>query len=53
MQTGNTDFISRNELDKACVQHGMAYGSSRDIAKTTKSDEVLRDKAFKIASNLK
>ena len=26
MQTGNTDFIYRNELDKACFQHDMAYG---------------------------
>ena len=25
MQTGNTDFIYRNELDKACFQHDAAY----------------------------
>ena len=25
MQTGNTDFIYINELDKACFQHNMAY----------------------------
>ena len=24
MQTGNTDFIYRNEIDKACFQHDMA-----------------------------
>ena len=24
MQTGNTDFIYRNEHDKACFQHDMA-----------------------------
>ena len=24
MQTGNTDFIYRNELDKTCFQHDMA-----------------------------
>ena len=23
MQTGNTDFIYKNELDKACFQHDM------------------------------
>ena len=23
MQTGNTDYISKNELDKATFQHGM------------------------------
>ena len=51
MQTGNTDFIYRNELDKACFQHDMAYGKSKDLAKGTQSDKVLRDKAFKIASD--
>ena len=29
MQTGNTDFIYRNELHKACFQHNMAYGKSK------------------------
>ena len=33
MQIENTDFISRNELDKACFQHDMAYGKSKDLAK--------------------
>ena len=28
----------------------MAYGRSKDLAKRIQSDEVLRDKAFKIAS---
>ena len=53
MQTGNTDFIYKNELDKACFQHDMAYGKSKDLAKRTQSDKVLRDKAFRIASDLK
>ena len=53
MQTGNTDFIYRNELDKACFQHDMAYGKSKDLAKRTQSDKVLRDKAFKIVSDPK
>ena len=35
IQTGNTDFIYRNELDKACFQHDMAYGKSKDLAKRT------------------
>ena len=51
MQTGNTDFIYRNELDKACFQHDMVYGKSKDLAKTTQSDKVLRDKAIKSASD--
>ena len=53
MQTGNTDFIYKNELDKSCFQHDMAYGKSKDLIKRTQSDKVLRDKAFKIASNQK
>ena len=53
MQTGSTDFIYKNELDKACFQHDMAYGKSKDLIKRTQSDKVLRDKAFKIASDPK
>ena len=53
MQTGNTDFIYKNELDKACFQHDMAYGKSKSLAKRTQSDKFLRDKAFQIASDLK
>ena len=30
MQSGNTDFICRNELDKSCFQHDMAYGQSKE-----------------------
>ena len=47
------DFIYRNEPHKACFQHDMAYGKSKDLAKRTQSDKVLRDKAFKIASDPK
>ena len=53
MQTGNTDFIYKNKLDRACFQHDMAYGKSKDLAKRTQSDKVLTDKAFKIASDPK
>ena len=53
MQTGNTNFIYKNKLDKACFQHDMAYGKSKDLVKRTQSDKVLRNKAFKIASNPK
>ena len=53
MQTGNTVFIYKNKLDKACFQHDMAYDKSKDLVKRTQSDKVLGDKAFKIASNPK
>ena len=53
MQSGNADFIYKNELDKPCFQHDMAYGKSEDLVKRTQSDKVFRDKAFKIASDPK
>ena len=53
MKTVNTDFIYKNELDKACFQHDMAYGKTKDLVKWTQSDKVLKDKAFKIASDRK
>ena len=53
MRTGNIYFIEKNELDKACFQQDMAYGKSKDLAKRTQSDKVLRDKAFKFASGPK
>ena len=40
-------------MDKACFQHDMAYGDFKDLAKRTFADKVLRDKAFKIASDQK
>ena len=51
MQTGKTNFIDKNELDKACFQHDMAYGKTKDLVKRTQSDKVLKDKAFKIAND--
>ena len=43
MQTGNTDFTYKNELDKACFQHDMAFSKSKDLAKRTHSDKALTD----------
>ena len=53
MQTGSTEYIYKNDLDKACFQHDMAYGKFKVLNERTQSDEVLRDKAFEIASNPK
>ena len=52
-KTGNTEYIYKNYLDKACFQHDMAYGKFKDLNKRTQSNKVLRDKAFEIASNPK
>ena len=53
MQAGGTNYIYKNELDKACFQHDIAYGKCKDLKKRTQSDKVLKDKAFEIANNLK
>ena len=50
-ETGDT--IYKNELDKACIQHDMPYGDFKDLTKRTAADKVLRDKAFKLASDQK
>ena len=50
-QTGDTCYIYGNELDKACFQHDSAYADHKDLINRTKSDKVLRDKAYDIASN--
>ena len=52
-QTGDSKYIYKNELDKACFQHDMAYGDFKHLKKRTAADKVLRDKAFNIAKNLK
>ena len=52
-ERGDTSYIYKNELDKTCFQHDMAYGDFKDVAKRTAADKVLRNKAFKIASDQK
>ena len=51
--TGDTSYIYKNELDKACFQHDMAYEDFKDLKTRTASDNILRDKAFHIAKNPK
>ena len=50
-KTGDTRYIYKNELDKACFQHDSAYADHKDLINRTKSDKVLRDKAYDITSN--
>ena len=52
-ETWDTNYIYKNQLDKACFQHDMASGDFKDLAKKTASDEVLREKAFNIAKDPK
>ena len=52
-ETGNTKYIYRNELDKACFAHDAAYSDSKDLRKRNVADKVLKDKAFNIAKDPK
>ena len=45
-ETGDSRYIFRNELDKACFQHSIAYDDFEDLTRRTTSDKILRDKAF-------
>ena len=52
-KTGDTKYIYRNELVKACFRHDIAYGDFEDLAKRTAADKFLRNKAFNIAEHPK
>ena len=53
MQTGDTNYIDKNELDKAFFRHDMAYSKYKDLEKRTQSDKVLKEKVFETTINLK
>ena len=38
-ETGDSQHIYQNKLDKACFQHGMAYGDLKDLPRRKVSDE--------------
>ena len=50
-QTGDTRYIYKNDLDKACFRHDSAYADNKDLINRTRAYKVLRDKAYDIASN--
>ena len=52
-ETGDRNFIHKNELDKTCFQHDMAYGDFKDLARRTAPDKILWDKGLNIAKNPK
>ena len=57
-ETGDTSYIYKNELDKTCFQHSMAYCVAtlkiqREDQLLIASDKVLRDKAFDVAKTPK
>ena len=52
-ETEDTNYIYKNELDKASLQHDMAYGDFKDLARRMVSDGVFKGKAFNIAKSPK
>ena len=52
-ETGDTNYIYMNGLDKACFTHDDAYSDSKDLTKKTVEDKILKNKAFDIAKDPK
>ena len=52
-ETGDTNYIYKNELDKACFAHDAAYSDSKDLTKRTVANKILRNKALNIAKTQK
>ena len=48
-ETGDTNYIYINELDKACFVNDAAYSDSKDLTKRSVADKILKNKAFDIA----
>ena len=48
-----TNYIYKNELDKACFVHDATYSDSKDLTKRTVVDKILKNKAFDIAKDPK
>ena len=40
-ETGEANYIYKNELDKPCFQHELTYGDFKDLARRTASHKVL------------
>ena len=40
-KTGDTNYIYKNELDKPCFEHNMAYADFKDLAKKKKKKQLL------------
>ena len=52
-ETGDTNYIYKNELDKACFTHDAAYSDSKDLTKRTAAVKILKNRAFNIAKDRK
>ena len=52
-ETGDTNYIYKNELDKACFAYDAEYSDDKYLIKRTVVDKILRNKAFIIAKDPK
>ena len=52
-ETGDTNYIYMNELDKASFTHDAAYSHSKDLTKRPVADKILKNEAFDIAKDPK
>ena len=52
-ETGDTNCLYKNELDKACFVHDAAYSDSKHLTKRIVADKILKNKAFYIAKDTK
>ena len=50
METGNTNYIYKKDLNKVCFQYDMTYDKYKDLTKRIESDKLLRGETFEIAS---
>ena len=52
-ETGNLKHWYRNELDKDCFAHVIAYSDSKNLTKRTISVKNLKERVYEIARNRK
>ena len=52
-ETGDANYVYKNELDKACFVHDAAYSDSKDLTKRTVAHKISKNKAFDIAKDPK
>ena len=52
-ETGDTNYVYKSELDKACFVHDAAYSDSKNLTEKTVADKMLKNKAFDIAKDPK
>ena len=52
-ETGDTNYIYKNESNKACFTHDAAYSDSKHLTKRTVGDKIKKKRAFNIAKDQK